>query len=47
MAALHFRSDPAGEIIAATSLMHNLPLLARPVDPALENSEVRGLIGRL
>jgi len=29
MAALDFASDPADEIIAATSLTHNLPLLTR------------------
>ena len=26
---LDFRSDPADEIIAATSVVHNVPLLAR------------------
>jgi predicted nucleic acid-binding protein len=29
LATLDFRSDPADELIAATSLVHNVPLLTR------------------
>ncbi len=35
---LDFRSDPADEIIAATSLVHNIPLLTR--DHMMRNSKI-------
>ncbi len=35
---LDFRSDPADEIIAATSLVHNIPLVTR--DRALQRSQI-------
>ena len=38
MAKLDFRSDPADEIIAATSLAHNVPLLTR--DRVILNSKM-------
>ena len=36
--ALDFRSDPADEIIAATSVVHNVPLLTR--DAKMRRSRV-------
>jgi PIN domain nuclease of toxin-antitoxin system len=38
IAKLDFRSDPADEIIAATSLVHNVPLLTR--DRVILNSKI-------
>lgn len=35
---LDFRGDPADELIAATSLVHNVPLVTR--DPALRRSKL-------
>lgn len=40
---LDFHSDPADEIIAATSLMHNVPLLTR--DRTIRRSKVVPLAG--
>jgi len=39
---LDFRSDPADEIIAATSVVHNLPLITR--DKRIRNSQVVPLV---
>lgn len=41
-ARLDFRSDPADEIIAATSIVHNVPLLTR--DRLLQQSTVVPLV---
>jgi PIN domain nuclease of toxin-antitoxin system len=38
MRALDFQSDPADEIIAATSLTHDIPLLTR--DPRIRKSKI-------
>ena len=39
---LDFRSDPADEIIAATSIVHNVPLLTR--DRTLQQSQLIPLV---